>query len=111
MLIQPSAYGDQTSVDTGKQETWASGDYSVIAGTFVLMSENLCEAVDVHAGQEILDIATGSGNTAIAAARRWCNVTGIDYVPALLERARERAAAECLHITFRVGDAQHLSFP
>jgi len=109
--MQPFSHSDQTAVHSGQQQTWASGDYSVIAETFVLMGELLCEAVDVHANQEVLDIATGSGNTALAAARRWCRVTGIDYVPALLERARERAIAERLPITFLSGDAQHLSFP
>ncbi|HZO74892.1 MAG TPA: class I SAM-dependent methyltransferase [Ktedonobacteraceae bacterium] len=109
--MQPFSHSDQTAVHSGQQQTWASGDYSVIAETFVLMGELLCEAVDVHANQEVLDVATGSGNTALAAARRWCQVTGIDYVPALLERARERAVAERLPITFLPGDAQRLSFP
>jgi ubiquinone/menaquinone biosynthesis C-methylase UbiE len=109
--MQPFSQIDRTAVHTGQQQTWASGDYSVIAETFVLMGENLCEAVDVHADQHVLDVATGSGNTALAAARRWCQVTGIDYVPALLERARERARAEHLPITFLTGDAQDLPFP
>ncbi|HEU5230419.1 MAG TPA: class I SAM-dependent methyltransferase [Ktedonobacteraceae bacterium] len=109
--MQPFSHTDQTAVHSGQQQTWASGDYSVIAETFVLMGEELCEAVDVHANQVVLDVATGSGNTALAAARRWCQVTGIDYVPALLERARERAVAEHLPITFLSGDAQRLAFP
>ncbi|HZR41424.1 MAG TPA: class I SAM-dependent methyltransferase [Ktedonobacteraceae bacterium] len=110
MEMQPFLQRDRIRMNTGQQQTWAAGDYSVIAETFILMSENLCEAVDVHADQEVVDIATGSGNTALAAARRWCKVTGLDYVPALLERARERAAAERLPITFLSGDAQHLPF-
>src|SRR5207302_375790 len=76
-----------------------------------LVGELLCEAVDVHPGQRVLDIATGSGNTALAAARRGGTVTGIDFVPALLERGRERAAAERLTIDFQVGDAEALGFP
>jgi len=77
----------------------------------MIVSELLCEAVDLRAGQRVLDVATGSGNTALAAARRWCEVTGIDYVPALLERGRERAAAERISITFQEGDAEQIPFP
>lgn len=77
----------------------------------LIMSELLCETVEVRPGQEILDVATGSGNTALAAARRFAEVTGIDYVPALLERARERAAAERLEVAFREGDAESIPLP
>ena len=93
------------------QRTWAAGDYSAVGGNLLLMSELLCEAVDLRAGSRVLDVATGSGNTALAAARRWCEVTGIDFVPALIERAKERAAAERLPITFQEGDAENLAFP
>src|SRR5207237_8154763 len=84
---------------------------SMIATQQLLVGELLCEAVDVHPGQRVLDIATGSGNTALAAARRGGTVTGIDFVPALLERGRERAAAEALTINFQAGDAEALGFP
>ncbi|MBA2345526.1 MAG: class I SAM-dependent methyltransferase [Rubrobacter sp.] len=77
----------------------------------LIMSELLCEAVDLRPGQRVLDVATGSGNTALAAARRFCDVTGIDYVPALLERGRERAAAERLEVIFREGDTEDIPFP
>lgn len=74
------------------------------------MSELLCEAVDLKPGQKVLDVATGGGNTALAAARRSAEVTGLDYVPALLERGRERAAAERMETDFREGDAESLPF-
>jgi SAM-dependent methyltransferase len=93
-----------------QQKTWASGDYAMVGGTLVVIAESLCEAVDLRPGQKVLDVATGSGNTALAAARRFCDVTGVDYVPELLERARERAAAERLSIDFREGDAEALPF-
>ena len=67
-----------------------------------------CAAIDLRAGKHVLDVATGSGDTAIAAARRLCDVTGIDYVPALLERGRVRAATEGLRIEFAEGDAEAL---
>ncbi len=94
-----------------QQKTWASGNYAVIGNQLVIMGERLCEAVDVHSGQKVLDVATGSGNTAISAARRYCDATGIDYVPELIEQAKERAGAERLEITFEVGDAENLPYP
>jgi len=94
-----------------QQSIWAAGDFSMIATPTTIVGERLCEAVDLRAGQRVLDIATGSGNTALAAARRYCEVTGIDFVPSLLERARERATAERLDIDFREGDAESLPFP
>jgi len=94
-----------------QQQAWAAGDFSMIGAGLVLVGELLCEAIDLRAGQDVLDVATGSGNTALAAARRRGRVVGIDFVPAALERARERAAAERLPVTFQEGDAENLPFP
>ena len=95
----------------GKQKTaWETGDYSMIGTTLQIASEELCEQMDLRAGSKVLDLCTGSGNTAISAARRWCNVIGIDYAPQLLEQARERAHAERLPIEFMEADAENLPF-
>lgn len=102
---------DLTAVKRRQQATWGSGDYSVIATPLVLIAEQLCEAADLRAGARVLDVATGTGNTALAAARRGCEVTGVDYVPALVDRARERAAVERLPVDFQYGDAEALAFP
>lgn len=102
---------DLAAIKARQQQTWASGDFAVVANVIYIVGENLCEAVDLRPGWTVLDVATGSGNTALAAARRFCEVTGVDYVPALLERGRERAAAERLPITFLEGDAEALPFP
>jgi len=102
---------DLAAIKERQQEAWAAGDFSMFATTIVIVSERLCETVDLRAGQKVLDVATGSGNTAIAAARRGCEVTGVDYVPALLERGRVRADAERLAVTFLEGDAEDLPFP
>lgn len=102
---------DLDAIKDKQQEAWAAGDFSVFATTIVIVSETLCEAVDLRAGHRVLDVATGSGNTAIAAARRGCDVVGIDYVPSLLERGRQRAAAERLAVTFVEADAEELPFP
>ncbi len=107
----PGAATDLTAVKARQQLTWASGDYAVVGSTLVIMAEQLCEAVDLHAGQRVLDVATGNGNAALSAARRFCEVTGIDYVPALLERGRQRATAEGLDVTFAEGDAEGIPFP
>jgi ubiquinone/menaquinone biosynthesis C-methylase UbiE len=102
---------DLNAIKGKQQQTWASGDFAEVAATLQVVSELLCESVDLHAGERVLDVATGSGNTAIAAARRFCDVSGVDYVPALLERARERAMAERLAIEFREGDAEAIPYP
>lgn len=102
---------DFASVKSRQQKTWASGDFSVVASRIVFQAEHLCETADVQAGWQVLDVATGSGNAAIAAARRGCEVVGVDYVPALLERGRIRAAAERLDVQFVEGDAEQLPFP
>ncbi|MGH7178068.1 MAG: class I SAM-dependent methyltransferase [Tepidisphaeraceae bacterium] len=95
MPEQPSD-ADLAALKQRQQAMWASGDFSVVAARFQLASELLCEAIDVQAGRRVLDVATGSGNRAIAAARRDCEVVGVDYVPALLERGRLRADVEHL---------------
>lgn len=96
---------------TGRQqETWATGDFNEIARQNVWMAEMLCQAVDPRPGQRVLDVACGSGNAALVAARRYCRVAGIDFVPGLIERARKRAAAAGRDVDFRVGDAQSLPY-
>ncbi|MGQ0802633.1 MAG: methyltransferase domain-containing protein [Actinomycetota bacterium] len=94
-----------------QQKIWSSGDYGSIAWLTVPLADVLCEAVDVRPGSAVLDVATGTGHVALAAARRFGVVTGVDYVPALVETARDRAAAEGLSVEFQEGDAENLSFP
>lgn len=101
---------DIATIKQKQQAAWASGDYAAIGTRLLLTAELLCEAVDLRAGEQVLDVACGHGNAALAAARRFCQVTGVDYVPALLERARQRAAAEGLEVSFQEGDAEDLPF-
>jgi SAM-dependent methyltransferase len=95
---------------TRQRQVWSSGDYSVIGSSLHSVSEQLVDAADLHAGWRVLDVATGSGNAAIAAARLGADAVGIDYVPELLDRGRERAAAERLPVRLAEADAQALPF-
>lgn len=109
--INPQQTVDFSAVKQRQQATWASGDFSVVAARIVFQAEQLCETADLQAGWRVLDVATGSGNAALAAARRGCQTVGVDYVPALLERARTRAVAERLSVEYLEGDAERLPFP
>lgn len=106
----PAPAPDFAAVKRRQQGTWASGDFSVVAARIVFQAEHLCETADLSAGWRVLDVATGSGNAALAAARQGCEAVGVDYVPALLERGRVRAAAERLEVRFVEGDAENLPF-
>jgi ubiquinone/menaquinone biosynthesis C-methylase UbiE len=99
---------DLAAVKAKQQKTWSSGDFAVVATRIVLASELLADDVDLHAGWHVLDVACGSGNAAIAAARSGTHVVGVDYVPDLLEHGRRRATAEGLEVEFKVGDAEDL---
>jgi len=102
---------DLEAIKARQHGAWSSGDYAVVGTTLQIVGEELCEALDLRSGQKVLDVAAGNGNASLAAARRWCDVIATDYVPALLERARERAKAERLDIEFRKADAEALPFP
>ena len=85
---------DLVALKGRQQASWSSGDYAVVGTTLQIVGEELCEALDLRAGQKVLDVAAGNGNVTLAAARRWCEVTSTDYVPSLLEGGRARASAE-----------------
>jgi SAM-dependent methyltransferase len=81
---------DLTALKERQVKAWSPGDYGKIGVRILLIGELLCEAVDVHPGQKVLDVACG--NASLAAARRFCEVTGVDYVPELLQEGRERCS-------------------
>jgi SAM-dependent methyltransferase len=102
---------DFGAVTAAQQRTWSEGDFSMVAAMITGVAENLAEALEILPDERVLDVACGSGNGAIAAARRcWGNAVGTDFVPALLERGRERAAAERLAVEFIEADVQDLPF-
>src|SRR3954470_24075960 len=107
-MIATQPQVDLTAVKSRQHATWSSGDYAVIGTTLAITGELLAEAVDLRPGQRVLDVAAGNGNASLAAARRWAEVTSTDYVAALLEGGRAKAAAERLPVTFQEADAEQL---
>ena len=101
---------DFTAIKQRQQATWASGDFAVIGTTLQIVGEPLCEAVDVRAGERCSTSLPATATLRSAAARRLARRDFTDYVPALLDKARERARAERLPIEFRVADAEALPF-
>ncbi len=101
---------DFTAIKLKQQATWASGSYAVIGTTLQIVGETLCEALDLCAGETVLDVAAGNGNVTLAAARRYAKVTSTDYVPELLAVGKKRAEAEGLNVEFREADAEALPF-
>ncbi len=107
----PDAIGpDYAAIKQRQQATWASGDFAIVGVTLQIVGESLAEAADIRSGERVIDIAAGNGNATLAAARRFARVTSTDYVPALLEKGRVRAAAEGLQVDFREADAEALPF-
>jgi SAM-dependent methyltransferase len=107
----PAQPPDLRAIKGRQQLTWSAGDYARVGSVILITAELLCEAVELHGGQRVLDVAAGSGNAALAAARRFADATATDYVPALLEEARKRAAIEGLPLTIQEADAEYLPFP
>lgn len=107
----PQTQVDFNAIKARQQLAWSAGNYAVVGTTLQIVGENLCEAIELRPGAQVLDIAAGNGNATLAAARRWAEVTCTDFVPALLERARARAEAEGLAVRFELADAESLPYP
>ncbi len=101
---------DLAAIKARQQVAWGSGDYAIVGTTVQIVGETLCEAVDLRAGQRVLDVAAGNGNATLAAARRFADVVSTDYVGALLDRGRLRAAADGMSVAFQEADAEALPF-
>lgn len=106
-----TATPDREAIKTRQQITWASGDFGRIGVRLQIVGETLCEAIDLHAGDRVIDVAAGNGNASLAAARRFADVMSTDYVPELLAQGARRAEADGLAMTTRVADAENLPFP
>lgn len=100
-----------TSTARGPSIDWGLGDYEIMAAELEVAAAHVVGLAAVEPGVRILDIATGTGNAALAAARLGATSTGIDLAPRLIELARRRAGAEGLTASFEVGDLHQLPFP
>jgi SAM-dependent methyltransferase len=101
---------DVSAIKAGQKMMWSTGDYPDIARHIEEVAEVVVERVGVRAGEDMLDVATGSGNVAIPAARTGASVTGLDLTPELLEVARRRASQAGVEVRFVEGDAEELPF-
>jgi SAM-dependent methyltransferase len=102
---------DRRADQARQQSAWASGDYAVVGNALQIVGEELCETMNLYQDARVLDVAVGNGHAAMAAARRWCDVTSTDFAADLTNRARQRSEAENLGVRFVEGDAEALPFP
>ena len=108
--VQTASPAELDAIKARQQTVWAAGDYGMIGTTLQIVGESLCEAADLRAGSRVLDVCAGNGNCSLAAARRFCDVTSTDYVPALLDHGRRRAEGDRLAIRFEEADVEALRF-
>lgn len=102
---------DHRQVQWRQQASWAGGDYAVAGHALQMVSEELCETVNLCQDERVLDVAAGSFHASMAAARRWCEVTATDYASDLAGRSRERGEARAMGVQFVDADAEALPFP
>ena len=102
---------DDATLKARHRAMWALGDYAAVATEVIAeLGPTLVEAVAVEAGERLLDVATGSGNVALPAARVGARVTASDLTPELLEVGRRQSSAEGLAIAWETGDAEALPY-
>ena len=101
---------DYAAIKRRMRETWMEGDLGVIAAHNVKLGEQFVSRIGIQPGMKLLDVACGTGNTSIPAARSGAEVTGVDFALNLLEQARVRAAQDGLKIQFDEGDAESLPY-
>jgi len=101
---------DFSKLKSGMKAAWMSGDFGQIAAYTAVEAARFVTRIGIQPGSKVLDIACGTGNTAIPAAKTSASVTGVDIATNLLEQARKRAAAEKLEIRFDEGDAEQLPY-
>ena len=102
---------DDTELKSRHRAIWSSGDYPFMVKTFLVpIGERLVDAAGIEPGACVLDVASGTGNAALPAARKGADVTASDLTPALLEAGRSQAKAEGLELEWVEADAENLPF-
>jgi SAM-dependent methyltransferase len=102
---------DFDKLKQGMRSSWMAGDFGRIAQHTAAEAADFVERLGIAPGARVLDVACGTGNLTIPAARKGARVHGVDIAPNLLEQARARAAAEHLDASFDEGDAEQLAYP
>jgi SAM-dependent methyltransferase len=101
---------DLKQLKDGMRRTWMAGDFGQIARYAEKSALEFVDRLNIVPGMRVLDVACGTGNTAIPVAKKGAQVTGVDIAPNLLEQARARASAEGVSASFEEGDAEQLPF-
>jgi SAM-dependent methyltransferase len=110
LSLSRNARPARRAVQAHQQSAWASGDYADVGNALQVVSEELCETVNLCQEQRVLDVAAGNFHASMAAARRWCDVTATDVPSDLTRRSRARVEAEAVGVRFAEGDAEALPF-
>lgn len=110
MRMQPVPDGFE-KLKQRMRSTWMAGDFGQVARYTAKSAEEFVDRLDIQHGMRVLDVACGTGNLAVPAARKGAQVWGADIAPNLLEQARQRIAAEGLEATLEEGDAEQLRYP
>lgn len=101
---------EMESLKSKLRATWIAGDFGVIAKSYADGARGFVERLNITPGMRVLDVACGTGNLALPAARAGAEVVGIDIAPNLIEQAIINAEAEALQVKFEVGDAEALPY-
>jgi len=110
MSTTPQMTPEMETLKTRLKATWMAGDFGIIARMIERGGDEFVDSIGIKPGMKVLDVACGTGNTAIPEAKNGADVTGVDIATNLLEQARARAEAEGLSIKFDEGDVEALQY-
>ena len=108
--MESGATSELSALKTKLRATWIAGDFGQIARFYTDQAEDFIKRLNLKPGMNVLDVACGTGNLALPAARTGATVTGVDIAPNLVEQARENAKREGLNAQFDEGDAEALPY-